>query len=112
MTQHRASVTITIKASDILACSTDSSLRIMVFCAGGNTGTQDISFPYNSELKVNGGDIKANMRGLKNKTGSTRPVDITDSLRLRPIHYPNSVDFTYALTTKAMLTGLVPCSVC
>jgi E3 SUMO-protein ligase PIAS1 len=76
----------------------------MVFCAGGNTGPQDISFPHQSELKVNGGEIKANLRGLKNKAGSTRPVDITDSLRLTKVNYPNSIEFTYALTSKVCLT--------
>jgi E3 SUMO-protein ligase PIAS1 len=49
---------------------------------------------------VNGGDIKANLRGLKNKPGSTRPVDITDSLRLRPASYGNNIELTYALTQK------------
>ncbi|KIL95850.1 hypothetical protein FAVG1_00588 [Fusarium avenaceum] len=63
-------------------------------------GTQEIAFPHQSELKVNGGEIKANLRGLKNKPGSTRPVDITKALRLRP-KYTNNVDFTYALTSKA-----------
>lgn len=80
----------------------------MVFCAGGNTGTQDIAFPHQSELKVNGGDIKANLRGLKNKIGSTRPVDITDSLRLRPANYTNTVEFTYALTNKVIAYSSVP----
>ena len=72
----------------------------MVFCAAGNTGMQEVAFPYQCELKVNGGDIKANLRGLKNKPGSTRPVDITDSLRLRPASYTNNVEITYALTQK------------
>jgi E3 SUMO-protein ligase PIAS1 len=72
----------------------------MVFCAGDCLGTQEIAFPHQSELKVNGGEIKANLRGLKNKPGSTRPVDITKALRLRP-KYTNNVDFTYALTSKA-----------
>ena len=86
-------------------------MRVMVFCAGGNTGTQDIAFPHNSELKVNGGDVKANLRGLKNKTGSTRPVDITDSLRLRPTNYTNTVEFTYALTTKVFQRTCLPLAI-
>jgi E3 SUMO-protein ligase PIAS1 len=77
----------------------------MVFCAAGNTGVQDISFPHQAELKVNGFEVQANLRGLKNKPGSTRPVDITASLRLKPSNYTNSVDLTYALTTKVCLTS-------
>lgn len=71
-----------------------------MYCAASKSGFQDIAFPYQSELKVNGGDVKANLRGLKNKPGSTRPVDITDSLRLRPNSYVNNIDFTYALTRE------------
>ncbi|KAJ0116500.1 hypothetical protein J7T55_007480 [Diaporthe amygdali] len=79
----------------------EKDMRVMVFCAGANTGPQDIAFPHQSELKVNGGDVKANLRGLKNKPGSTRPVDITDLLRLKIPNYTNNIEFTYALTQKA-----------
>ena len=104
MTQHRNSITFTIKAADhpIL---TDPSMRVMVFCAAANTGVQEVAFPHQAELKVNGGEIKANLRGLKNKPGSTRPVDITDQLRLKLPHYANLVEFTYALTNKAGAKG-------
>ncbi len=107
MANHRNSVSFVVKASEILQCQADPSLRVMVFCAGGNTGHQEIAFPHQSELKVNSGEIKANLRGLKNKPGSTRPVDITDSLRIRPHTYSNQVEFTYALTHKvsASLSG-------
>lgn len=105
MTQHRHTVGIQIKAIDYPILSTiqdDSKLRIMVFCAGeAGNAPQDVSFPNQSEVKVNGGEIKANLRGLKNKPGSTRPVDITNALRLRPPTYQNNVEMTYALTTKA-----------
>lgn len=75
-------------------------MRVMIFCAADGTGVQDIAFPHQSEIKINGGEIKANLRGLKNRPGSTRPVDITDYLRLRP-NYQNNIEFTYALTNKA-----------
>jgi E3 SUMO-protein ligase PIAS1 len=103
MTAHRNAERITLKTQDHAAlqlCLTDTSMRVMVFCAAGNTGPQDIAFPYQCELKVNGGEIKANLRGVKNKPGSTRPVDITDSLRLKPTSYSNNVELTYALTQK------------
>jgi hypothetical protein len=61
---------------------------------------QEIAFPYQCELKVNGGEIKANLRGLKNRPGSTRPVDITTSLRLKQSGYTNNVELTYALTQR------------
>ncbi|KAK3313400.1 PINIT domain-containing protein [Apodospora peruviana] len=107
--QHRYSVTVQFKAMDSLflqQCVEYPNYRVMVFCAGGNTGVQDIAFPYESGLKVNSGDLKANLRGLKNKPGSTRPVDITDSLRLRLTGYVNTVEFTYASTQKVNSVSL------
>ncbi|RGP60670.1 putative relatd to e3like factor in the sumo pathway [Fusarium sporotrichioides] len=103
MSQHRNTVTYPIRLEDhpyLQKCVDDPSYRVMIFCAGECLGTQEVAFPHQSELKVNGGEIKANLRGLKNKPGSTRPVDITKALRLRP-KYTNNVDFTYALTSKA-----------
>jgi E3 SUMO-protein ligase PIAS1 len=103
MTQHRNSNTITLKTSEHAAlhrCVTEKTMRVMVFCAADDRGVQDIAFPHQSELKVNGGEIKANLRGLKGKAGSTRPVDITDSLRLDKTSYVNNIEFTYALTNK------------
>lgn len=70
-----------------------------MFCASDDSGSQDVAFPHQSELRVNGDEIKANLRGLKNKPGSTRPVDITSALRLRS-NYMNNIEFTYALTNK------------
>ncbi|KAK4455970.1 E3 SUMO-protein ligase pli1 [Podospora aff. communis PSN243] len=109
MANHRTSVNFKVYSHDIQDCQTDPSLRVMLFCAAGNTGEQDIAFPHQAELKVNGDEIKANLRGLKNKAGSTRPVDITGSLRLRPSSYINSVDFTYALTSKPYYLCLMVC---
>ena len=103
MAQHRNSVHIALKASDSQAlqqCAIDKSYRVMVFCAGDDQGVQDVAFPHQSELKVNGDEIKANLRGLKGKPGTTRPVDITKALRLDKISYVNNVEFTYALTNK------------
>ncbi|KAJ4322298.1 E3 SUMO-protein ligase pli1 [Fusarium piperis] len=113
MSQHRNTVSIPIKLNDhpsLQNCVDDTSYRVMVFCAGDCTAMQDIAFPHQSELKVNGGEIKANLRGLKNKPGSTRPVDITKALRLRP-HYANNVEFTYALTNKKFYLVLNLCRV-
>ncbi|KPM37601.1 hypothetical protein AK830_g8952 [Neonectria ditissima] len=103
MSQHRNSVTVPLKLNDhpaLQKCINEKSHRVMVFCAGDNIGMQDIAFPHQSELRVNTEDIKANLRGLKNKPGSTRPVDVTNKLRLKH-NYTNNLEFTYALTNKA-----------
>lgn len=59
----------------------------------------DVAFPTQLEVKINGDEVKANFKGLKNKPGSTRPVDITDSVR-RITDYKNILYVTYALTSK------------
>lgn len=105
MTQHRHTVDMTLQVSEHIPLQqavNDKSLRVMIFCAGETSPQkQDVAFPHQSEIKVNGGEVKANLRGLKNKPGSTRPVDITDLLRLKLPNYVNRVSMTYALTNKA-----------
>ncbi|KAL2754663.1 hypothetical protein ACRALDRAFT_1076278 [Sodiomyces alcalophilus JCM 7366] len=114
MQQHRNLVNIRIRASEhplLQQASNDTSLRAMVFCTASKDGIQDVAFPHQSEIKVNGGEIKANLRGLKNKPGSTRPVDITHALRLRPPNYENSVELIYALTKQPFYVAVYLCRV-
>ncbi|KAL4871963.1 hypothetical protein BDV12DRAFT_205454 [Aspergillus spectabilis] len=93
----------------------DSKLRVMVFCAadtGLNQFTKsDIAFPHQVELKANLDEVKANLRGLKNKPGTTRPADITNYIR-KKAGYTNHVVMTYALTQKRffVLANLVECT--
>ena len=84
----------------------DQTMRVMVYCAG-DTGLSpytlsDVAFPHQVELKCNLDEIKANLRGLKNKPGSTRPADITQLIR-KKAGYPNKVTVTWALTTKVCI---------
>ena len=74
----------------------------MVFCTAENSGykASDISFPQQVELKCNGEEVKANLRGLKNKPGSTRPADITNLLRKKNPNAKNELELVYALTNK------------
>lgn len=108
MAHHRNTVSAPIRLidnPDLEKCADNTEYRVMVFCSDGFTGPQDIAFPHSSELKVNGGEVKANLRGLKKKPGSTRPVDITNYLRLKG-SYVNNVEFTYALTGKVRIRDL------
>lgn len=99
--RHIAKIQVSVNQYRILGqVAQEPNLRVMVFGASEGQGPQDIAFPHQSELKINGGEIKANLRGLKNKPGSTRPVDITDSIRLYPPGYVNNIELNYALTNK------------
>jgi E3 SUMO-protein ligase PIAS1 len=77
----------------------------MVYCAAIDgiaqyTRDTEIAFPHQVELRVNEVQISGlNLRGLKNKPGSTRPADITDYLTKKPNHR-NHLTLTYALTQK------------
>jgi E3 SUMO-protein ligase PIAS1 len=81
----------------------DPNTRVMVFSAADTGLTQfaksDIAFPHQVELKANLDEVKANLRGLKNRPGSTRPADITNYTRKRA-GYTNLVSMTFALTQK------------
>lgn len=82
---------------------TDPNSRVMVYCAGDSGLTQftksDIAFPHQVELKVNLDEVKVNLRGLKNRPGTTQPADVTNFIR-KKAHYPNNIVMTYALTQK------------
>lgn len=113
MPNHRNTVELWVKGQDhplLQQCIWDNSkLKVMLFGAASASGIQDIAFPQNSELKINGGELKVNMRGLKNKPGTTRPVDVTNFLRLKLPAYRNSVSFTYALTLQKYYLSLCIC---
>jgi E3 SUMO-protein ligase PIAS1 len=99
-------VSVTLSAEVATQLQNDDLYRVMVFCAAdyGLNGfsASEIAFPHQVELKVNLDDVKANLRGLKNKPGSTRPADITSFIRKKS-NYPNQVTLTYALTQKVRL---------
>jgi E3 SUMO-protein ligase PIAS1 len=93
---------ISLRAETANTLSGDSTVRAMIYCASepiSPFSKVEISFPHQVEIKVNQDEVKANLRGLKNKPGSTRPADITQLLRKRA-GYENSMIVTYALTAK------------
>ena len=84
----------------------------MIYCASDPVtpfNKVDISFPHQVEIKVNLDEVKSNLKGLKNKPGSTRPADITQLLRKRA-GYDNSMAVTYALTHKVGVEISCHCS--
>lgn len=103
--QTRDSVELKVVLNSTVASrlQTDSNCRVMVYCAsdtGLNQYTKsDVAFPHQVELKANLDEVKANLRGLKNKPGTTRPADVTSHIRKKP-GYQNNIVMTYALTQK------------
>lgn len=102
-TRDNVELKVVLSGSVAARLQVDSNLRVMVYCAADTGLNQfsrsDITFPHQVELKVNLDEVKANLRGLKNKPGTTRPADITNYIRKRS-GYPNQIILTYALTQK------------
>lgn len=108
-TRDHFEVKITLNNDTAEKLSKDPSIKAMIYCASepiSPFSKVDISFPHQVEIKINGDDVKANLRGLKNKVGSTRPADITSLLRRRA-GYENSMAVTYALTNRVSLSFLL-----
>ncbi|KAJ5107550.1 transcriptional regulator family: Zinc finger MIZ-type [Penicillium angulare] len=103
--QTRDSVELKVFLSqpDVARLERDSNIRVMIYCTADSGLKQftksDIAFPHQVELKANLDEVKANLRGLKNKPGTTQPADVTGYLRKKP-NYPNNIVMTYALTQK------------
>jgi E3 SUMO-protein ligase PIAS1 len=103
---HRQNCTRNLIVNEQISArlKSDPSLRLLLFSALEAPlppyARTDITFPAQIEVRINGDEVKANYKGLKNKPGSTRPADITDFVRITPANYRNNLVVTYALTHK------------
>ncbi|KAJ5358555.1 uncharacterized protein N7496_010968 [Penicillium cataractarum] len=102
-TRDSIELKVSLSASTASDLQTDPNLRVMIYCAADSGLKQytksDIAFPHQVELKANLDEVKANLRGLKNRPGTTQPADVTAHIR-KKANYPNNIVMTYALTTK------------
>lgn len=105
-TRDSVELKVTLSVSTATDLTTDPNLRVMVYCAADSGLKQytksDIAFPHQVELKANLDEVKANLRGLKNRPGTTQPADVTPHIR-KKANYPNTIVMTYALTTKVSI---------
>ncbi|KAI9790356.1 MAG: SUMO ligase siz1 [Peltula sp. TS41687] len=101
--RHTVSSPLRLRKDVVDKLNADPTTRVMVYCASDSTLAAytklNVSFPHQIEMKVNHEDVKGNVRGLKNKPGTTRPLDITGYLR-KIENYENTFSMTYALTQK------------
>lgn len=106
-TRDTVDLVINLRADIAERLSADLYTRAMIYSAPDPISPfskVEIEFPYQLEIKINQDEVKANFRGLKNKPGTTRPVDITKMLRHKT-GYDNHMVVTYALTKKVRLFG-------
>ncbi|KAK6534686.1 SUMO ligase siz1 [Arthrobotrys megalospora] len=99
-TSSRSVVNIPVQLSQQHADEVRRGLRIILYCSEGSPpGVHHVAFPQQIEIRVNGKTVSANLRGLKNKPGTTRPLDVTDYLDKTP-GFKNNIMITYALSQK------------
>ena len=107
MNHHRNTVKATVILNQAqLTSLSQKNVKAMLYCGALDAPALtpmtklDIGFPAQVEVKVNEQAIPASqLRGLKNKPGSTRPPDIT-ALLVKSIGATNNISITYALTQK------------
>ena len=101
--RHTVRASLTIKPHIAEQLRKEPQYRILLYCGEYQSispySQAHVSFPNQIELKVNDMEVKSNFKGLKNKPGSTKPADITSSIKKFHGH-PNTIHLTYALTTK------------
>jgi len=83
----------------------------MLYCAAETPATAltftDVEFPQQIEIKVNDKVPPGKTKGLKNKPGTTHPLDITDMFpKLADV--PIRICVTYAITQKVRSFHYIP----
>lgn len=86
----------------------DSSIKVMLYCTSQSVGTAaifplpkaDIAFPRQIEIKINGVEVKADLKGIETKTGSTKPADITSLIVKLPDYPGNFLSVSYPPNSK------------
>lgn len=81
----------------------------MVYCTSELVGAAatfplpkaDITFPRQVEIKINGVEVNADLKGIDKKTGSTKPADITSLIVKRPDYPGNLMNVSYPSSCKA-----------
>lgn len=107
-TRDQVECKVPLRADIVNRLQKESNVKAMVYCASDpitSFSKVDIAFPHQVEIRVNQEEFKGNLRGLKNKPGSTRPADITGFLRPKA-DFGNILTVTYALTQKVCF---LPC---
>lgn len=75
----------------------------MLYCTSELAGTAatfplpkaDITFPRQIEIRINGVEVNADLKGIDKKTGSTKPADITSLIVKRPNYPGNFMNVSY-----------------
>ncbi|CCD22574.1 SUMO ligase SIZ1 NDAI_0A04170 [Naumovozyma dairenensis CBS 421] len=82
--------------------SKTNKYKLYLFCAKvnelGSRGNEFIEFPTHCEVRFNNVRVPDNVKGLKNKPGTTKPADLTPYIRNQ--NQENILQLIYAMTTS------------
>lgn len=110
--KNTATARIDLAQKDLESLRSSSSYRLLLFCgelAGGQSNTPvDIAFPPQIEIRVNDQEVKSNTKGVKNKPGSAKPVDITPFIKKQSGAPSNSVAMTYLTASSSKVSARRP----
>jgi len=110
VTNGRGTCTIKFQLNkdEFHSLKTDQKSRLYLLCGMvnvlGTRGKETIQFPSPNEIQMNNQIVKANVKGIKNKKGTTKPVDITPYLKSD--NSINIFQYIYAFTTTEYLIYL------
>lgn len=102
MNSSRNTVTapVTLSHEQSARLTGDTSLRIMAYCGlEQDLSPKDISFPAQVDLRCNQEQYSGNLRGMKKKSGTTKPADITAFIQKRA-GFKNVVSLSHAGNDK------------
>ncbi|KAK7203723.1 PINIT domain-containing protein [Myxozyma melibiosi] len=97
--EHRSTVRMQFKLSEAQSSRlrSDPSYRVYLLSANSDEMREgQIQFPHSIEIRVNTKIVQANLRGLKNKPGTTKPADLTQYINTDISQ--NFVEIIYAYT--------------
>lgn len=83
--RERKIVSFKMNNADLTYLKQDPHHRVYLFCglfaSLNSAGDKTIEFPLPNEITINNTILRENLKGLKNKKGTVKPVDITEYIR-------------------------------
>ncbi|KAL3233193.1 hypothetical protein RNJ44_05109 [Nakaseomyces bracarensis] len=84
--RERKIVSFKVNNADMAYLKQDPHHRVYLFCGlfaslTSADGDKTIEFPLPNEITINNTILRENLKGLKNKRGTVKPIDITEHIR-------------------------------
>lgn len=98
--RERKITSFKLNASDYDYIKQNPNHKVYLFCglfaSLESGGDKSIEFPLPNEITINNTVLRENLKGLKNKKGTVKPVDITEHIRPAGQHNVLEIIYVYA----------------